>query len=66
MKDYISKKRVLIGTDDIARLAIQTSENTAAIAKINDEMLRKSDLPKILKNKRLEDILINNTAMILT
>lgn len=42
MKDYISENRTLIGTDDIARLAIQTSENTAAIAKINDEMLRKS------------------------
>jgi len=50
MKDYISESRALIGTDDIARLAIQTSENTAAIAKITDEMLRKSDLPKIFKN----------------
>ena len=50
MKDYISENRALIGTDDIARLAIQTSENTAAIAKITDEMLRKSDLPKIFKN----------------
>lgn len=28
MKDYISENRALIGTDDIARLAIQTSENT--------------------------------------
>lgn len=50
MKDYITENRVLIGTDDIARLAIQTSDNTAAIVKINDEMLRKSDLPKIFKN----------------
>lgn len=50
MKDYISENRVLIGTDDIARLALQTSENTAAIAKMSDEMLRKSDLPKIFKN----------------
>ena len=50
MKDYISENRALIGTDDITRLAIQTSENTAAIAKITDEMLRKSDLPKIFKN----------------
>ena len=50
MKDYISENRALIGTDDIARLAIQTSENTAAIAKITDEMLRKADLPKIFKN----------------
>lgn len=50
MKDYISENRALIGTDDITRLAIQTSENTTAIAKITDEMLRKSDLPKIFKN----------------
>lgn len=50
MKDYISENRALIGTDDITQLAIQTSENTAAIAKITDEMLRKSDLPKIFKN----------------
>lgn len=50
MKDYISENRILIGTDDITRLAIQTSENTAAIAKITDEMLRKSGLPKIFKN----------------
>lgn len=50
MKDYISENRVLVGTDDIARLAIQTIENTAAIAKISEEMLRKSDLPKIFKN----------------
>ena len=48
MKDYISENRALIGTDDIARLAIQTGENT--VAKISDEMLRKSDLPKIFKN----------------
>lgn len=54
MKDYISENRFLIGTDDIARLALQTGENTAAIAgmdkTINEEMLRKSDLPKIFKN----------------
>lgn len=38
MKDYISENCALIGTDYIVRLAIQTSENTAAIAKITDEM----------------------------
>ena len=50
MKDYISENRALVGTDDIAQLAIQTSGNTAALAKITDEMLRKADLPQIFKN----------------
>jgi len=35
MKEYISKNCALIGMVDIARLAIQTGENTAAISENN-------------------------------
>lgn len=48
MKDYISSN-ALISTDDFLKLSIQTNENTSAIAKIEKEMLTKSDLPEIFK-----------------
>lgn len=48
MKDYISSN-VLISTDDFLKLSIQTNENTSAIARIENEMLKKSELPTIIK-----------------
>lgn len=48
MKDYISSS-ALISTDDFLKLSIQTNENTSAIARIENEMLKKSDLPMIIK-----------------
>lgn len=48
MKDYISSN-ALISADDFLKLSIQTNENTSSIAKIEKEMLRKSDLPMIIK-----------------
>ncbi len=48
MKDYISSS-TLISAEDFLKLSIQTNENTSAIARIESEMLRKSDLPMIFK-----------------
>ena len=48
MKDYISKN-TLITADDFLKLSIQTNENTTAIARLEKEMLKKSDLPMIIK-----------------
>lgn len=48
MKDYISSNAI-ISADDFLKLSIQTNENTSAIARIEKEMLKKSDLPMIIK-----------------
>lgn len=48
MKDYIYSNS-LISTDDFLKLSIQTNENTSTIARIESEMLKKSDLPMIFK-----------------
>lgn len=48
MKDYISSS-TLISSEDFLKLSIQTNENTSAIARIESEMLKKSDLPIIMK-----------------
>lgn len=48
MKDYISSN-TLINADDFLRLSIQTNDNTSTIARIENEMLKKSDLPMIFK-----------------
>lgn len=48
MKDYISSN-ALISTEDFLKLSIQTNENTSAISRIESEMLKKSDLPMIIK-----------------
>ncbi len=48
MKDYISSN-TLINADDFLKLSIQTNENTSAIARIEKEMLKSTDLPMIIK-----------------
>lgn len=48
MKDYISSN-TLISADDFLKLSIQTNENTSAISRIEKNMLKKSDLPTIIK-----------------
>ncbi len=57
MKDYIIEREHLIGYDDVARLAIQTSqntnniaENTKDIAKIKENMATKDDVVKIIED----------------
>ena len=48
MKDYISSN-ALSSTEDFLKLSIQTNENTSTISRIESEMLKKSDLPMIIK-----------------
>lgn len=65
MKDYISSGS-LISTDDFLKLSLQTNENTSAIARIESEMLKKSDLPIIFKafsNEKANEYLFMNGEM---
>ena len=48
MKDYVSSG-ALISAEDFLKLSIQTNENRSAIARLETEVLKKSDLPMIFK-----------------
>ena len=50
MKDYLLDNQNFVGEGDYFRLAMQTSENTAAIRKIESEMATKDDLQKFVVN----------------
>lgn len=50
MKDYLIETEGLIGQKELLRLSIQTTENTMAIKKIEEEMTTKKDLIKVMKN----------------
>ena len=48
MKDYVSSGS-LVSAEDFLKLSIQTNENRSAIARLETEVLKKSDLPMIFK-----------------
>ena len=50
MKDFIIEREHLIGYDDVAKLAIQTSQNTKDIALIKENMASKTDVVKIIED----------------
>ena len=53
MKDFIIEREDLIGYDDVAKLAVQTAENTKDIARIDQKlsnMPTKDDVIKIIEN----------------
>ena len=50
MKDFIIERENLIGSDEVARLAIQTSQNTKDIALIKENMATKTDVVKIIED----------------
>ena len=53
MKDFIIERENLIGSDEIARLAIQTSQNTKDIARIDKKLSNvptKDDVVKIIED----------------
>ena len=50
MKDFIVEREHLIGYDDVAKLAIQTSQNTKDIALIKENMASKTDVVKIIED----------------
>jgi hypothetical protein len=50
MKDFIIEREHLIGYDEVAKLAIQTSQNTNDIALIKENMATKSDIAHIIED----------------
>ncbi|MBR4532179.1 ORF6N domain-containing protein [bacterium] len=53
MKDFIIERENLIGSDEVARLAIQTSQNTKDIARIDQKLVNmttKDDVLKIIED----------------
>jgi K+-sensing histidine kinase KdpD len=53
MKDFIIERENLIGSDEVARLAIQTSQNTKDIARIDKKLSNvttKDDVVKIIED----------------
>ena len=62
MKDFIIEREHLVGYDEVAKLAIQTSQNTKDIAIIKETMVTKAELTDFMKlfdtGIRNEEILI--------
>ena len=62
MKDFIIEREHLVGYDEVAKLAIQTSQNTKDIAIIKETMVTKAELTDFIKlfdtGIRNEEILI--------
>ena len=50
MKDYISNNSLLIGDKPLQELAVQLVRNTNEIAEIKNDMVRKSELPEIIRS----------------
>ena len=50
MKDYIVENRDFIGGNELAKLAIQTNQNTKDIAEIKSQMATKEDFNKVMDN----------------
>lgn len=50
MKDYIASNQQLVGDKPLQALAMQLVRNTNEIAEIKNDMVRKSDLPEIIRS----------------
>lgn len=50
MKDYIVENKDFIGAKELAKLAIQTNQNTNDIAEIKSQMATKEDFNKVMDN----------------
>ena len=50
MKDYIVENKDFIGAKELAKLAIQTNQNTKDIAEIKSQMATKEDFNKVMDN----------------
>ncbi len=48
MKDFIIDNRSLMGSQEIIRLSVQTTQNTADIAEIKNNMVTKTELAKVI------------------
>jgi len=50
MKDFIIERENLIGSDEVARLAIQTSQNTKDIAEIKENTVTRAEFSKFIQD----------------
>ena len=50
MKDFIIERENLIGSDEVVRLAIQTSQNTKDIAEIKENTVTRAEFSKFIQN----------------
>ncbi len=50
MKDFIIEREHLIGYDEVAKLAVQTAENTKDISVIKENMATKADIAQIIED----------------
>lgn len=50
MKDFLANNHSLIGNEEVLRLSLQTTQNTADIAFLKENMVTKSEFSKIIKN----------------
>ena len=50
MKDFIIEREYLIGYDEVAKIALQTAENTKEIALIKENMTTKDDIVRIIED----------------
>ena len=50
MKDFIIERENLIGSDEVAKLAIQTSQNTKDIAEIKENTVTRAEFSKFIQN----------------
>ena len=50
MKDFIIEREHLIGYDEVAKLAVQTSQNTKDIALLKENMATKADVAHIIED----------------
>lgn len=50
MKDFLADNQSLLGSEEILRLSLQTTQNTTDIAYLKEKMVTKDELAKVMKN----------------
>ena len=68
MKDFIVDNRTLIGNREILQLSVQTTQNTADIADIKNNMVTKAELAKVIQDftnpqTRREYLILNGESV---
>ncbi|MCQ2303732.1 MAG: ORF6N domain-containing protein [Bacteroidales bacterium] len=68
MKDFIVDNRTLIGNREILQLSVQTTQNTADIADIRNNMVTKAELAKVIQDftnpqTRREYLILNGESV---
>lgn len=68
MKDFIADNRTLIGNRELLQLSMQTTQNTADIADIKNNMVTKAELAKVIQDftdpqTRREYLILNGESV---